>query len=866
MGNQKYRILVVDDEGIIAMDLQLKLRNLGYDVPAIAHSAEQAIEKVTELQPDLVLMDINMGGAMDGIEAAACIGERYGTPVIFLTAYADKATLERAKLAEPYGYIVKPFSETELRVAVEIAVYKSQTTQLLRMRTRQQAAIAEFGQLALSSMPLEALMEDAASRIADTLKVEYCDVLEVLPDEKTLLLRAGVGWREGLVGQATMSSEAASSEAGYTLIASPVIVDELTTETRFKCSPLLHEHAIVSGMSVIIHGSARPFGVLGAYSKTQRTFTQDDVNFLQPIANVISQAIQRKGAEDALRQSHDKLEMRVTERTAALAQTNAELETQVSERQRAETEVRRSRQELQSFIDAMSTLAAKVAPDGTFLIVNKVAFDASGLSREEYMKTNFLDGPWWTFDSEVQARVKHVFGQALSGVPINYDENIFVFGQERMINFSLIPMRDDGGDVEYLIAEARDITELKQTEEALQQAKIEADRANLAKSEFLSRMSHELRTPMNAILGFAQLLEMDELDAEQRQGVEQILKGGRHLLDLINEVLDIARIESEQPLMEIERVPVLEALAGAFDLVQPLALRRNVTLCSNWSAAEGLYVVADKRRFKQVLLNLLSNAVKYNRLGGTATLSSAPAGEGRLRITISDTGIGIPADKITGLFTPFERLGAEHTGVEGTGLGLALSKRLVEAMGGSITARSTPGVGATFEVELPLAAPRPPQIEPQVVGGATPRQLARAGETQIVVLYIEDNLANFGLVQNILRHRPEIKMLAAMQGRLGIELAIEHRPDLILLDIHLPDIDGYEVLRLLRKEPDTREITVIVVSSDVTPPEIERLRAAGADDYLTKPLDLKHIIGVMDARLREQKKTGRKNLLQPVVV
>jgi signal transduction histidine kinase/AmiR/NasT family two-component response regulator len=307
--NAKRRILVVDDEGIIAMDLQLKLRNLGYDVPAVAHSAEQAIEKIAESRPELVLMDINMGSGMDGIAASEHIREYFGVPVVFLTAYADDETLQRAKLTGPYGYIVKPFTENELRIAVELAIHTSQSAVVLRRHARQQSTIAEFSQHALREMQIGLLMEDAVAHITHTIEVEYCSVMESLSDGKTLLLRAGVGWHEGLVGRAIVKSDAAFP-GGSTLLestpasAQPTIIEDLPAENRFSISPLLQEHGIISGMSVVIPGSdGGPFGVLGAYSGTRRVFTPDEVNFLQAVANVISQAIQRRRAEEGLRQA-----------------------------------------------------------------------------------------------------------------------------------------------------------------------------------------------------------------------------------------------------------------------------------------------------------------------------------------------------------------------------------------------------------------------------------------------------------------------------------------------------------------------------------------------------------------------------------
>ena len=357
-----------------------------------------------------------------------------------------------------------------------------------------------------------------------------------------------------------------------------------------------------------------------------------------------------------------------------------------------------SRQELQHFIDAMSTLAVKVGLDGMPLLANKIAIDASRLWREEYMTTNFVEGPWWSFDPEVQARVRAAFARAVSGTPINYDEDVFAFGRVITVDLSLTPVRSPQGTVDYVIAEARDITALKATHRALQQAKAEAEQANLAKSESVSRISHELRTPLNAILGFAQLLELDELSNEQREGVTHILNGGRHLLDLINQVLDISRIETGHLSLSLEPVAILNAIEECFATARPMAAERRVRLYSTCEGPE--YVQADRQRLNQVLTNLISNAIKYNRLDGSVTVSCHRIGE-RLRISVTDTGIGIPPERLEQLFVPFERAGAEQTTTEGTGLGLALAKRLVEAMNGVVVAESTAGRGSTFAIELP---------------------------------------------------------------------------------------------------------------------------------------------------------------------
>ena len=377
-------------------------------------------------------------------------------------------------------------------------------------------------------------------------------------------------------------------------------------------------------------------------------------------------------------------------------------------------------------------------------------------------------------------------------------------------------------------------------------ATAEADRANLAKSEFLSRMSHELRTPLNAILGFAQLLELDAASAEQQESVGQILRAGRHLLGLINEILDISRIEAGRLQLSLEPVPVQETVRQAIELVQPSAAEAHVTVRSE-AIEDGVHVLADRQRLQQVLLNLLSNGVKYNRAGGTVTVACRESPASRLRIEVTDTGPGITADKLARLFTPFDRLGAEASAVEGTGLGLALSKSLVEAMGGTLKVRSEPEVGCTFSVELAVVG-APAEREPIAAVSAPAVDERQPGEAQ-KILYIEDNLSNLTLVESILARRPGTTVLSAMQGRVGVDLARDHRPALILLDRHLPDIPGEEVFRQLQADSRTRDIPVIVLSADAMPSRMRQFLDGGVRAYLTKPLDVPALLAAIDEAL-----------------
>ncbi len=392
-----------------------------------------------------------------------------------------------------------------------------------------------------------------------------------------------------------------------------------------------------------------------------------------------------------------------------------------------------------------------------------------------------------------------------------------------------------------------DITAQKDAQRAEASARAEAMRANGAKTEFLSRMSHELRTPMNAILGFAQLLDMEDLPDNQRESVRQIMSGGRHLLELINEVLDISRIDSGQLALSLEAVLVSDVIEGVTDLMAPLVDARHLTLRSPQGDVCRVHVLADRQRLKQVLLNLVSNAVKYNRADGDILLTcDAPSPE-EVSITVSDTGIGIGGEELRRLFTPFDRLGRESTGEEGTGVGLALSQRLVQLMGGRIDVESSPGVGSSFTLVLPRAQ--------SLVAGDAPASPEESGRgpsgsdllaTPLTVAYIEDNPANVRLMEQLIARRPGVTLVYAMQGQLGLDLISSSPPGLILLDLHLPDMSGEEVLRRLKANKTLMDIPTVIVSADASPGQVRRLLAMGATAYLTKPFDVQELLTWID--------------------
>jgi PAS domain S-box-containing protein len=420
----------------------------------------------------------------------------------------------------------------------------------------------------------------------------------------------------------------------------------------------------------------------------------------------------------------------------------------------------------------------------------------------------------------------------------------------RIFHTKRIPILNAQGVPEYLLGIAEDITERRTAEEDVRLSRLEAERANRAKSEFLSRMSHDLRTPLNAVLGYAQVLDIEELGPEHRDSVRQILAGGRHLLELINEVLDIARIEAGRLSLSSEPLYVPDLLRHAADLMRPLASAREIAVTIDVSAIGSRHVYADRQRLTQVLLNFLGNAVKYNRVGGQVTIAGQPVEDGRIRINVTDTGAGIPPEKLALLFQPFERLDAQQTAVEGTGLGLAVAKGLAEAMGGRVGVESAVDQGTTFWIEL--AEVEGPEVTamPAVLPGPPP---AATGEPAGVILYIEDNHANVRLLQRLLGRRSAVRLLTASRGDEGIELALSERPDLILLDLHLPDLPGEEVLRRLWADPRTRSRPVAVLSADATSSQRQRMLASGAIAYLTKPLDVSQLLRLVDERLASSK-------------
>ena len=509
------------------------------------------------------------------------------------------------------------------------------------------------------------------------------------------------------------------------------------------------------------------------------------------------------------------------------------------------TELKRAEQDLVIFrriFDSTEQGIGVTGAEGHLIYSNKAHDRIHGYRHEDIVGKHFSS----FFSEETQSWAPDVIMRAINAgkgwsglLPVLRPD-----GTEVMTAANVGFVASEDGSPQYLFNIMSDYTEEQRRQQQLAEAKEAAERASQAKSDFLSSMSHELRTPMNAILGFSQILEYDDvLGEDQQDSVHEIIKAGRHLLELINEVLDLAKIESGRIELSLEPVKLADVVDECFSLTSPVAEGYGITL--RYGDMDGHFVRADRTRLKQVLLNLLTNAIKYNCEHGVVELDVAPVNHGELRITISDTGKGIAEEQLEQLFQPFNRLDAEGSEIEGTGIGLSITRNLVEMMGGRIGVDSKPGQGSKFWVELPSETFSLLDVHAEQEGasGSSEGTLSNRLHT---MLYIEDNPANLKLVSQILAKRQHIHLVTAHEPEIGLELAAAHRPELILLDINMPRMDGYQILSILRSDPRLKDIPVVAVTANAMPRDIERGKAAGFIDYLTKPLDVARFLAMVD--------------------
>jgi PAS domain S-box-containing protein len=504
---------------------------------------------------------------------------------------------------------------------------------------------------------------------------------------------------------------------------------------------------------------------------------------------------------------------------------------------------------IESNIDAIMT----TDPSGIITDVNQQMEALTGCTRDELIGAPFKN--YFTDPERAEASIKQVLSRKkVANLELTARARD---GKETVVSYNATTFYDRDRRLQGVFAAARDITERKRLDQVLQEKNVElesatdlAEKANLAKSDFLSSMSHELRSPLNAILGFGQLMESDSPPPtpSQKESIAQILQAGWHLLKLINEILDLAKVESGQVPLSREPVSLAEVMLECQGMIEPQAQQRDIKLTFPLFDMP-YYVHADRTRVKQVLINLLSNAIKYNREHGTLEVKCTASTPERIRVSITDTGAGLSPEQLAQLFQPFNRLGQEAGGEEGTGIGLVVAKRLVELMGGIIGVESTVGVGSVFWFELISVAE--PHLSTEVSEAAALAQphVPRGARLHNTLLYVEDNPANLKLVEQIIARHPDIRLLSAVNGNSGIEIARASQPDVILMDINLPGINGFEALKILRSDPATAHIPVIAVSANAMPLDVERGMKAGFFRYITKPIKVNEFMEALNVAL-----------------
>jgi len=503
---------------------------------------------------------------------------------------------------------------------------------------------------------------------------------------------------------------------------------------------------------------------------------------------------------------------------------------------------------IESNIDALMT----TDPHGIITDVNQQMEALTGCTRDELIGAPFKN--YFTDPDRAEAGIK----QVLSGNKVtDYELTARARdGKETVVSYNATTFHDRDRKLKGVFAAARDVTERKRFEHTLQENNVEleramaaAEKANLAKSDFLSSMSHELRSPLNAILGFAQLINSDSPPPTESQAasIDQILHAGWYLLDLINEILDLAQIESGKLALSREPTSLGEVMLECQAMIEPQARKRGVGMTFP-PLTVPLFVDADRTRLKQVLINLLSNAIKYNQPNGTVVVDCDASIPERVRITVRDSGAGLPPDMLQQLFQPFNRLGRERSTEEGTGIGLVMSKRLVELMGGVIGVESVVGRGSVFWFELNSAVEARLEIDPASALALETAHVASATR-QRTLLYVEDNPANLNLIEQLISRRPDIRLLSATDGNTGVSLARAHEPDVILMDINLPGISGIEALKILREDQLTATIPVVALSANAMPRDIEKGLQAGFFRYLTKPIRVREFMETLQSAL-----------------
>lgn len=898
-----YHILIIDDDETLSEYYATILREAGMEVRTLGDPLA-ALDVIPKFQPDLVLMDIYMPGCT-GPELAQVIRQDdlwAQMPIMFLSTEGD---LDRQLTAMNLGgddFLTKPVAPGHLVAAVTARAKRARWITRLNRDLEKSLREVEYSYITLDRHAIVSIA-DAAGRIT-YVNDRFCDISgysreELLGQNHRIVkskrhtaafysemwqaIRQGKVWngvicnlrKDGREYWVDSTIVPFLDERGvpYQYVSARTDITALRiNEERLQRSQSFAnigtwDWNIQTGE---LYWSERIAPLFGYHDPKTETTYENFLNAVHPddrqsVVDAVNACVEG-GARYEIEhrviwpsgETRWLLERGDVERSEAGEPLHMLGVVQdITQRKQIEEALQESEEQFRATAEAAQDAIIVIDDQERVTFWNRAAESIFGYAALEVIgkKLHRLVLPEAMLDAQ-QQRYRHYQltgeGSALGTTRelIAQDRN----GRQFPVEVSLSQVNIDGH--RHAVGIARDISARKQAQAALVEAKEEAESANRAKSQFLSSMSHELRTPMNAIIGFAQLMEMDadSLDETQRDNVSEILRAGRHLLDLINDVLDLAKIEAGYIDLAIEAVALADVLAECSSLMAPLAQARGIAMTALWNGEQvqsgqlplEMAVRADRTRLKQVLLNLLSNAVKYNREMGRIVIRCEPVAGGKIRVSVSDSGPGIDPKWQEHLFEAFNRLEAAQSTIEGSGIGLVISRNIVELMGGTIGFSSQVGEGSTFWIELPqdLSLARQPAVTQQ-------EQTAAPGvrPAEHTVLYIEDNPANLRLVSQLFAQRPRIRLLSAHNGELGLALARQYRPDLILADINLPGMSGVELIKQLRQSAELAGTPVIAISANAMHADIAAAIAAGFDHYITKPIDIRALLRAVDAVL-----------------
>ena len=845
-------ILIVEDEAIIAADLAGKLGRLGYLISGTTGFGEEAVNQAREQRPDLVLMDIRLAGTMDGIEAAEIIRREIDLPVIFLTAHSDQATLDRAKLAEPFGYILKPFEERELATNIEMALYKHSTDRRLRqahddleLRVEERTRELKEAEQELREMN-ETLELRVAKRTAEL-------------ESANLLLRnsrlAALNMMEDAVaarGQAEEASFELQREA----------TERKLAEEALRESELFHRQILESIPGMVF--TTRPDGYCDYQSQQWVDFTGipmvehlgDGWNkLLHPDDRPRAFAAWRAAVEE--RAPYD-LEYRVRRYDGAyewfkvrgrpIRDAAGEIvrwfgtALNIDHLIKAEEELRQAKEEWELTFNSVPDLIAILNDRHQVVRVNTAMADRLGRKPEECVGMTCYEAihgsilpPEFCPHSRTMADGRE------------YTVELRAERLEADYLVSTTPLFDPQGRMTGTVHVARDITERKRAEEALRKAKEAAEAATRAKSQFLANMSHELRTPMSGVIGMLDLALSGDLEAEQKEFIEVARSSADSLVRILNDILDLTKIESGKLAIEEKPFSLRRCVEDTVSLLLPSALSKGLDL--NFSVDDDVpaTVIGDQLRLSQVLTNLAGNSVKFTDEGwleiNVTAGSRAADGKREVTFTVADTGIGIPADKEHLLFRPFSQVDDSHTrSYGGTGLGLVISKEIVERMGGTITFSSEEGKGSTFSCTIPFAETGEASVDIGASGKTeTEVDTPCAVETTRPRLLVAEDDATIRQVLGLMLKRSNFEIDFAESGVEVVEIWEKGQFDLILMDVQMPGMNGFEATAAIREKERTRGdyTPIIAMTAHALKEDEERCFAAGMDSYISKPIDFK---------------------------